>query len=170
MITVKYEQIKKDFPEKASELLQEQETLVLFLNLPVRKNWMTIIKLSDEEQKRVNKIVERYAKLKIEEENKLKPKSKEEIMEIENNTLKKIFEARMVKVGHVKNKFEAVKIAKGLAKEEFPKGVILDANKLDKLTTLAGADSTRITPTDVLVFDPENVKIISYELVIGENL
>lgn len=169
MQDVKYNQIKKDFPQKAEEILQEQETIVLFLNSPVRKNWMIILKLDGREQQSINKVVERYAKIKVNQEKKLKLKSKDDIVKIEDKALREVFEARIVKISHVKDKIEAAHIAENLAKEEFPKGVVFDTIKLDKLTTLAGANSTKITPVDIVVFDPKSKKIISYEIVIEKD-
>lgn len=165
MKEVKFEQVKKDFPPRAEEILEEQETLVLFLNSPVRKNWMAILKLKKAEQAIVGNVVGHYAQLKIGEENRLKPKSKADVIRIENNVLRKLFEQRLIKIKNVKDKKEAAKVAKAFVKKEFPKAVIFDAIHLGKLATLAGVESKALQPTDLVVFDKESTKIISFEAV-----
>jgi len=153
--------LERKFPKKAKEFIVDQETLVLFLNSPIRNKWMKFLKLSPTEVKKINKIVDYYGSLKVKEENKKKPKTRKQIVKIEDLCLKKIFLGRFMKIKE-DDRSKALKIVKKLLKVEYPKSVILDTFKLSKLSVLTGADGRagRFS-TDLLVFDPNNNKIIA---------
>ena len=152
------------------EIKLDQEAIALFLNTPVRENWMKILKLSKIEQGKINKIIERYAKLKINTENKSKPKTKKQIVHIEDLCLKRIFLGEVIKIRKAKNRSNVLKIAKKLIASRYKNAVILDSHKLNDLAVLTGADGTKGKfATDFLVFDADKKMIIGIVVLTGQS-
>ena len=166
MVKVSFSYLKKKFPKKAGKFVLDQEIAVLFLNSPVRKNWMRFIGLKDSEMKKIQEVVEHYAKLKVDMENKKKPKTKKGVIKIEDACLEKVFLGQFLRMKNVKDRLDAVKAAKKLLRKEYPGSVILDIHKLEKLAVLTGAGGEEQFPTDFMIFDPKNKKIISVEVKI----
>lgn len=161
MVEVKFSRLKKECPKCASELLVDQELLLVFLNSPIRDKIMKFSRLTKQEINSVMELVNYYAKLKIEEE---KSNSKE-INKIEIDVLKKIFSAELLKFKNLKieNAFE---IAKRILNVEYPDAVILNMLETDKIATLAGLDTKKKFPSELLVFDSANKKIIGVEIIV----
>ncbi len=170
MKEVKYNTLERKFPKKAKEFLVDLETLALFLNSPVRDKWMKFSKLTSTEIKRINKVVDYYGSLKVKEENKKKPKTRKQIIKIENLCLRKIFLGSFIKIKE-DDRTKALKTIKKLLKTEHPKSVILDTFELSKLSVLTGADGRagRFS-TDLLVFDSEKNKIIGVGVLLSNEI
>lgn len=170
MKSVKYESFEKEYPRAADEFVTDQKIAVTFLNSPVRGNWMTILDLSDKEIKAIEKIIGRYAKKKIEQEKKKKPRTRLEVIRIENEIFERMFQGKVYKVRHrteqVPDKVEAVETVGKILKKEYPKAAILDLQKLGRLATLCSLGEEM--PSEFMVFDPEKMKIISVEVIAAD--
>ncbi|MAG50740.1 hypothetical protein CL621_03845 [archaeon] len=165
-----FKALKKRFPKKAKEFLVDLETLALFLNSPVRDRWMKFSKLNSSEIRKINKIVNHYAELKVKEENKKKPKTRKQIIKIENLCLIKIFLGKFIKIKE-NDKTKALKIIKKLLKIKYPESAILDTFELSKLSVLTGAnEKTRNFSTDLLVFYPNKNKIIGIAVLLKNGI
>mgnify|MGYP001573736514 CR=1 FL=1 len=163
MEKVNFNFYRKKFKGHAKEFIEDQELMLIFLNSPVRLNWMKFVGLKQSDINKIMKIVEYYAKLKIKEENKKKPKTRNAIIKIESDCLRKIFLGRIIKVGGIVRKTERFKIVNKILKSEYKNSVILNPLQLEKLVILAGLSKSDI-PTDFLVFDLRNKKIIGIDV------
>ncbi len=165
MQKVKFERFEKEFPKSAKEFVADQEMLIVFLNSPVRDKWLKFIGLKRKDIKKIKEIVEHYAKLKVEEEKKKKPKTREQIIKAEAEVLKKIFAGQVLEFHNV-NLLEAIELAKKILKIEYPNSIIFDTLKADRLATLAGIDTQKKFPSELLVFDLDSKKIIGVNVVV----
>ncbi len=166
MQEIKYRALKKQFPKKAKEIFKTQEALAIFLNSPFREKWINKLKLKRSEAKKVKEIIEYYGKLKISEENKKKPKKWKDILIIEDNCLKKIFEGRLFELKHAKSKYFAKRIMKKILEKEFPESVIFTPRKVKKLLRLTEVEKAKKAPMEFIVFDSKKKKIIGIEIVL----
>ncbi len=162
MVNLKFSKLKKECSKCASELLVDQELLLAFLNSPIRDKIMKFSKLNKKEISSIMKIVDYYSKLKIQQEKKLKLKTKKDILKIEVNLLKKIFNAKILKFKKIKTE-EAFNITKKILKKEYPNSVILSMLETDKIAALLGI---KTIPSELLVFDSKNKKIIGVEVLV----
>jgi len=166
MPKVSFSYLKKELPKEAEEFVTEQEALVDFLNSPARANWLKMLKLKEEDIKKINEIVEYYAKMKIEQEKRKKPLSREDVIHIEDACLKNIFVGHILKIQGVKERSKALKVAKGLLEQDYKGKVIFDEQMLEKLSVLAGIDGTRRRfPVDFVIFDDKEKKVICVDVV-----
>ena len=156
-----YSFLVKKHKEEASDFVAEQEAFVNFLNSPARKNWLKMIGLKKQDVDKVLKIVDYYAKLKVTLENKKKPKQKKDIILIEDACLRLMFQARLFKISHIKNKAEKLKVLEKFLKAEYPGSVIIDTYKAEKLAVLSESDNMA---SSFVVFDVKNNKIVAVEL------
>lgn len=162
MVSLKFSKLKKECSKCASELLVDQELLLSFLNSPIRNKIMKFSRLNKKEISSIMKIADYYSKLKIQQEKKLKSKSRKDILKIEINLLKKIFSAKILKFRKIKTE-EAFNITKNIIKKEYPNSVILDMLKTNKIATLL---NIKAIPSELLVFDIKNKKIIGVEVLV----
>ena len=161
MEKVTFKKLKKEHPGEAKEFVNEQEALVLFLNSPDRDKWMKALKLSPASKKKVNIIVGRYARCKIRAENKLKPRTRKEVIHIENECLKKVFEAHVLDINLKKKK--AMEAASKLINGKYKSCVILDDKQLAKLSRKEGIGKK--FPEDFWVFDAKKKKVIGINVI-----
>lgn len=105
-------------------------------------------------------IVNYYAKLKIESE-----KIRKNINDIEISILKKMFLGEVLEFKKLGLK-GALDVAKKILQVEYPNAVILNMLKIDKIATLAGLETGKKFPSELLVFDAKNKRIIGVELVV----
>ncbi|MDD5651310.1 MAG: hypothetical protein PHF86_13000 [Candidatus Nanoarchaeia archaeon] len=165
MVEIKFSRLKKDFPKSAKELVTDQELVLTFLNSPIRDKVMKFSKLNRDEIKSINEIVNYYSKLKIEVEKKSKPKLTGDLTKLEVEILKNIFSAEMLTFKNLKME-EAFEIAKKIIKVEYPNSVILNMLETDKIATLLGLETEKEFPSELLVFDTLNNKIVGVEILL----
>jgi hypothetical protein len=166
MKRLKFSMLKKRAPFTAKKFFTEQEVLLVFLNVPARAKWLKFIGLSKKEIESINKIINVYAKKKVQLEKKLKPKYLGEVIKIEVSVLKGIFKGELLKFKGIVEKTDALRIAEKILKVKYPKSVILNMMETDKLATLAGINTLKNFPTDLLVFDLNENKIIGVNLIL----
>lgn len=157
--------LKKSFPKTAKEFLVDQEVLASFFNLKSRDNLLNSLKINKTQKKKIMTVINHYAKLKIEIENKKNPQLRKEVIKIENDCLKKIFEARIIKM-KLDDKKKAMSLAEKLLKMEFPGSVILPKEKFVMLARLVG---TKGDTSDFLIFVPKERKVIVADTVIDRS-
>lgn len=158
-----YNKLKKEHPQEAKEFFYEQEAVALLLNSPGREKMLKSIGLTALEIKKIEGIVDKYAKCKISLE-KAKPK-REDIIKAEDECLKTTFEAHLLELKNIKGKAAALKIAASVIKAEYPSAVVLDDKMLEKLSKAEGV--SKKFPEDFLIFDSEKKKVIGLNVVIG---
>ncbi len=163
MIKLLFKRLKKKYPDEAREFVAEQEMLALFLNSPDKQKLLNALRLAPAKKKQVKQVIDAYAKCKVNAEKKLKKKSREKVIKIENKCLSKLFEGHILKIKTKGTKKQALKIAKNLIIRSFPDAAVLDENKMALL-----ARKVRLKkkfPTDFLVFEGKKKKIVSYGVV-----
>ncbi|MCK4670602.1 MAG: hypothetical protein KAT43_05360 [Nanoarchaeota archaeon] len=170
MKSMKFEALEKKYPREAKEFVTDQKVAVTFLNSPVRGNWMSILELKKKDVEAIKQVIDAYAKQKVIGINKVKPKYRKEVIQIENEIFEKMFEGKFYKIRHakerVRDKVEAMEIVEKLLKKDYPGAAILDIHKLERLATLCSLENE--TPSEFMVFDPKNMKIISIEVVVED--
>ncbi|MBU0929561.1 MAG: hypothetical protein KJ623_00640 [Nanoarchaeota archaeon] len=164
MVEVQFSRLKKECPKCAEELVVDQELLLSFLNSPIRKKVMKFAKLNKKDINSIMEIVEHYAKLKIEQEKKLKEKTSKEILKIEVSILKNMFIAEVLEFKKLKIE-DLLNVAKSILQVEYPDSVILNMLETDKIATLLGIDTNKKFPSELLVFDSKNKKIIGVKII-----
>ncbi|MFA5175745.1 MAG: hypothetical protein WC413_00595 [Candidatus Nanoarchaeia archaeon] len=162
MKEVSFSKLKQESPSDAREFLIDQKVLLIFLNSPARTKWLKFIRLKKEEINKITKIVEYYAKLKVSMEKKKKPKTRKEIIKIEAECLKKVYKGELLKFKSIEE--HKIKIAKNIAKAEYPGSIVIDTLKAEKLATLTGLKNKEF-PSELLVFDIKNKKIIGLNII-----
>lgn len=163
MIKLLFKKLKGLYPDEAKEFVAEQETLSIFLNSPKREQWLKSLKLPVRDLTNVKNVIDHYAKCKVKAEKKSKAKMRKDIIKIENKCLKKIFEGRIMKIKVKGTREHALGIAKKIISKKFPVSTILDEKKIAMLGKKAGIKKK--FPTDFLVFDGKNKKIVSFGVV-----
>src|SRR3989344_2323037 len=158
MVEIKFSRLKKEFPGLADEILVDQELLLVFLNSPIRDKIIKFAKLTKNETKSVMEIVNYYARLKVEEEKNANPENQDEVRAVEISILKKIFISEVIEFKKLKIK-EAFDVAKNILRVEYPNSVVLNMLETDRIATLAGLDTRKKFPSELLVFDTEKKKI-----------
>jgi len=162
---MRFETLEKKCKECAEEFLEQLELLPIFLNYypDVREDWLEEIGLTKADIKRIKKVVDEYAKRKVELENKRLPQKRKEVIQIEDEVLKQMYEGKLIKIKKTK---APKKTAKQLIKEMYPNCAIIDDEKLRKLETLTlFKEHQKRFPMNFLVFDPEKLKIIGIEVI-----
>jgi hypothetical protein len=159
---ISFEELKKECKECAADFITELELLPIFLNYykDVEDKWLEEAGLKKGEISKIKKVVDEYAKRKVELEKKEKPQNREETIKIEDKVLREMYEGIVVKVGSIKDEF-----IKSFLQSKYPDAVILSPeqmHKLEKVTLFV--EHMKKFPADFLVFDAESNKIIGYEL------
>ncbi len=163
MVEIKFSRLKKECPVCADDLMVDQELLLLFLNSPIRDKIMKFSKLNKNEKKVIQEFVDYYSKLKIEFEKKKRPETENDVRDIEVNILKKIFDAEILGFKNLKRK-EALEIARKIIKVGYPDSVVLEMLEVDKIATLTGINTKKEFPSEFLIFDIKNKKIIGISI------
>ena len=161
---MKFEKLEKKYPEVAAEFLEQLELLPIFLNYypDVREDWLEEIGLSKSDIKKVKKVVDEYARRKVELENKYLPKTREDVIKIEDEVLRQMYVGRMLKF---KNKVPK-KLVKEIVESLYPNAAIIDDEQLRKLEDLTlFKEHKKRFPMNFLVFDAENLKIVGIEVI-----
>jgi len=159
MVEIKFSRLKKECQACADDLMVDQELLLLFLNSPIREKIMKFSKLNKNDKNVIQEFVDYYAKLKIELEKKKKPETENDVRNIEIGILKNIFNAEILGFKNLKRK-EALEIARKIIKVGYPDSVVLEMLEIDKIATLTGIDTSKEFPSEFLIFDIKNKKII----------
>lgn len=162
MVEIKFSRLKKEFPSSAKELVVDQGLVLSFLNSPIRKKIMKFARLEKKEINAVNEIVDYYSKLKIEEEKKFPPNTTKDLAKLEINILKHLFNAEVLKFKNLEWE-EAFDITRKILKVEYPNSVILNMLETEKIATLL---DIKKMPSELLVFDLTNKKIIGVEVLL----
>jgi hypothetical protein len=159
--------LKKSLPKLKEEIFAEMEVLLQFLNFSplVQESWLRLLKVPPNSIKRIMLICDHYAKLKIKEENKRIPKSRKEVIRIENECFRKIYSANLIYIQSRSKRYR--RIAKGLLKERFPNSVIFENQMLKKFIQSFGTRYKKEWERfpNFLVFDPKEKKIRSFEVL-----
>jgi hypothetical protein len=161
---MKFEKLEKKYPEVAEEFLEQLELLPIFLNYypDVREDWLEEIGLSKEDIKKIKKVADEYAKRKVELENKYLPKTREDVIKIEDEILREMYVGRLLKFEKKVPKSVVEEIVNGL----YPNAAIINDEKLRKLEVLTlFKEHKKRFPMNFLVFDADNLKIIGIEVV-----
>ena len=164
MVEIKFSRLKKECPECAEDLIVDQELLLIFLNSPIRDKIMKFSKLNKTEKKIIQESVDYYAKLKIEEEKKKKPKTEKDVRNIEVGILKKLFSAEILEFKNLK-RTEALDVARKIIKVGYPDSAVLEMLEIDRIATLTGIDTKRNFPSEFMVFDAKNRKIVGVGVI-----
>ncbi len=166
---MRFKTLERKHPESAKEFLETLNMLPIFLNYypEVRDKWMKDIGLKKRDISRVNKVVSKYAEEKVKLENKKKPKNRKDVILIEDEVLKNIFEAKLIKIHHSQS---LLRTSKEIIKQEYSNCAIIEPEQMDELESMLLMEGHKKRfPMDFLVFDPKNMKIIGVE-VISEDL
>jgi len=150
----------------AKKFFNEMEALLIFFNSSARDKWLKFIGLKKKEIDSINRIIDLYAKRKVSLEKKKKPKTRKSVIKIEVNVLKELFKGEILKFKSKLNEAESLEISEKILKKKYPKSVILNMVETDKLATLTGIDTLKDFPTDFLVFDTKNNKVIGVNLIL----
>ncbi len=144
------------------EYFAQLEMLINFLNYFPEKqvDWLIKLKLGEKEIKNIMDISDEFAKNKVTIINSRKPKTREQIIMIENETLKSLFEARLLFVKS--RRFARKKIARYVLRLMYPEATILNTKKLRKLAKMLREKKMKMT--DFLVFDPKSKKIYGIQV------
>ena len=165
---MKFEILEKKHSQVAEEFLEQLELLPIFLNYyaDVREKWLEEIGLSSKDIARISKVVDRYAEKKIEIEKERMPSTREDVIKIEDGILREMYVGKLIKL----SKTAAYKsVSRKLIEELYPNCAIIDDEQLRKLESLEMfKEHKRRFPLNFLVFDPENFKIISIEIILEE--
>jgi hypothetical protein len=159
---VKFKQLKKKHKAIAEEFLEQLELLPIFLNYygDIQKKWLGKLNLSLREIGAISQVIDLYDRKKIELENRLLPRTRKQVIHIENKVLKNMYIGRLLSTPDVNSK-----IIIAFIKEEFPDSVILSPEQLRKLELLTlFRENMKKFPVHYLVFDSESGKIIGYEI------
>ena len=165
MVEIIFENLEKECKECAEEFIEELELLPIFLNYypDVQEKWLEDIGLSKENIQEIKKVIDTYAQEKVKLENERNPQKREEVIKIEDEILKKMFEARLLKI---KNTDSPVKTAKTVVQGLFPNTTIIDSEQLRELENLTYfKEHQKRFPMNFLIFDSKNMKIISVEII-----
>ncbi|MCD6575654.1 MAG: hypothetical protein J7K73_00670 [Nanoarchaeota archaeon] len=165
MAELNFEELEKKYPEAAAEFLEQLELLPIFLNYypDVREDWLEEIGLSKSDIQKIKKVVDEYAKRKVELENKYVPKTREDVIKIEDEVLRQVYVGRLIKI---KKTDAPKKTAKEIVEGLYPNAAIIDDEKLRKLETLTlFKEHKKRFPMNFIVFDPDNLKIIGIEII-----
>ena len=164
MSKIKFDLIEKKCKAVAEEFMEELELLPIFLNYypEVQNKWLEDIGLSQREMAIVKRVVDDYRERKVELENKELPQKRKEVIELENDVLQEMYEARLLSI-----KAEApLKVAKNILKEQYPGTAILEPRELEELENLTlFKEHEERFPWNFLVFDDKRKKIIGIKVV-----
>jgi len=161
-----FEELKKECKTCAAEFIAELEMLPVFLNYfpEVQEKWLEEAGIIKSDIAKIKTVIAQYAKEKIALENKLLPKTREDVIKIEDQVLKKMFTAKILKVNEEPVKIK--KITENLIKQQYPDSVLITSEQLGKIEkfTLFQKENKGF-PTDYIIFDPKNMSIIGIEVI-----
>ena len=159
MPKIKFEMLEKKCKEVAAEFMEELELLPIFLNYypDVQDKWLKEIKLTEKEISSIKGVIDEYAKQKVALQNKKLPKTRQEVIELENDILQKMYEGRLM-VLKAKSPLAA---AKKILKQSYQDSAVVDPKQLEKLENLTlFKEHQKRFPWNFLFFDSKNSKII----------
>jgi len=164
MTKIKFKMLEKKCKDVAKEFMEELELLPIFLNYypDVQRRWLEDMGLNEKEILIINQVTEEYAKKKVALQNKKKPKTKQQIIKIENEVLRDMYQGRLMII-----KAKApLKTSKKMLKQKYPDAAILDPDELEELEQLTlFKDHKKRFPWNFLVFDSKDMKIIGVKIV-----
>lgn len=163
---ISFEELKKECKTCAIEFLEELEMLPIFLNYfpSVQEKWLEEAGISKSNIAKIKAVISEYAKEKVALENKRLPKTREDVIKIEDEVLKKMFVAKLFKTNLSPAK--DAKVIENIIKQEYPEAAIVTPEQLRKIEKFVLFKKLgKKFPMDWLVFDPKGMKIISIEVV-----
>ncbi|MFH1065946.1 MAG: hypothetical protein V1734_05570 [Nanoarchaeota archaeon] len=159
MIKEMFSKLKALMPKEAAEFVADQEVLAVFLNSPKRDEW--IKKAGMKPKEKIDEVVNVYAKMKIDAEKKLKAKTRENVIKIEDECLQKLFVGRAMKLKKGDQK-AALRIVLNILEQQYKNAAIVDRNQLEVVAKAAGINKK---PTEFIVFDADSKKIIGVNVI-----
>jgi len=159
MIKEMFSKLKSLMPKEAAEFVADQEVLAVFLNSPKRDEW--IRKAGMKPKDAIELVVSAYAKMKIDAENKLKSKTRENVIKIEDECLQKLFVGRTMKLKKGDQR-AALRIVLNILEQQYKNAAIVDRNQLEVVAKAAGINKK---PTEFIVFDADAKKIIGVNVI-----
>ncbi len=153
VIKEKIKSLEREFKGITKEVTTEAELLSAFLN-----NWPQVqikllekLELSDLEIKKIMKVCDKYAEIKIKLVNERVPKNRKDVIILENDALERLYKPRvMIVKGLVKK--EAFEVAQKWINDKYKTQVIMGPEKLDKWEDMMNETGRGI---DFLIFDKE---------------
>ncbi len=161
MQKIDFKKIKKRYPKEAKEFVNEQEALVLFMNSSEKDKILSKLKFTTTQKSKIKKVIDKYALCKIKHLKKYKKLSRKDVIHIEDQCLKNVFEAHLIRLNV--NKKEALKITAKILEKEYKGCVILNDTKLNRLSKLINLNKK--FPEDFWVFEPNKKKVIGINIV-----
>lgn len=159
MIKEMFSKLKSLMPKEAAEFVADQEVLAVFLNSPKRDEW--IKKAGMKPKDAIEAVVSEYARMKIDAEKKLKAKTRENIIRIEDECLQKLFVGRTMKLKKGDQR-AALKIVFNILGQQYKNAAIIDRNQAEVVAKAAGINKK---PTEFIVFDADAKKIVGVNVI-----
>lgn len=162
---MQYRLFERKHKAEAKSFIADMEMLVIFLNSPFRSTWLRMIGLKKEDIRRINKVVDHYAGRKVAAELKHFPKTRSDVIRLEDAVLREMFESKSIFIDHVVTGVKKFFDSRKFLEETYPGSAILDVHHLERLAVLAGSvEAKKWFPTSFVVFGPRNGKIVSVQL------
>ncbi|MDD4878425.1 MAG: hypothetical protein PHO02_05320 [Candidatus Nanoarchaeia archaeon] len=159
MIKEMFSRLKSLMPKEAAEFVADQEILAVFLNSPKREEW--IRKAGMKPKDAIESVVSEYAKMKVDAEKKLKEKTRENVIKIEDECLQKLFIGRTMKLKKGDKKAE-LSIIKNIIEQQYKGAAIVDRKQMEIVAKAAGISKK---PTEFIVFDADAKKIVGVNVI-----
>lgn len=163
---ISFEKLEKQCKECAAEFIGELEMLPLFLNYfpDVQEKWLEEAGIDKTDIFKIRLVASNYAMEKVKLENKLLPKTRDDVIKIEDQVLKKMYVGKIFKTNadphSMKNVIDMVLM------QEYKNCALISAEQLSKIEkfTLFHKLGKKF-PMTYLIFDSEHMKIIGVEVV-----
>ncbi|MDI6737264.1 MAG: hypothetical protein QME12_01985 [Nanoarchaeota archaeon] len=159
MLKEMFSHLKKLMPKEAAEFVADQEALAVFLNSPKREEW--IRKAGMKPKDAIEAVVFAYAKMKVDAEKKLKNKTRENVIKIEDECLQKMFIGRTMRLKKGDKRAELA-IVKSILVQQYRKGAIVERRQMEMVAKAAGINKK---PTEFIVFDADAKKIVGVNVI-----
>ena len=159
MIKEMFSRLKSLLPKEAAEFVADQEILAVFLNSPKREEW--IRRAGMKPRDRIEEVVSAYAKMKVDAEKKLKSKTRENVIKIEDECLQKLFVGRTIKLKKGDPRV-ALKLVLNILEQQYKSAAIVERKQMEMVAKSAGINKK---PTEFIVFDADAKRIVGVNVI-----
>jgi hypothetical protein len=162
---ISFEKVEKQCKECAADFIEELQMLPIFLNYfpDVQERWLEDAKIDGTDIFKIRLVAANYAMQKVKLENKLLPKTREDVIKIEDQVLKGMYVGKLFKTNADPAKMGNV--IEILIKQEYPNSAVLTPEQLKKIEKFMLFQKVgKKFAVSYLVFDSEHTKIIGIEV------